>query len=75
MLTPYAALRAEAFPFARRIVDFEGYWQPWFNAADIAHRIELHAGAIASTAVTRGHSVEQTVARTYPELFGMREVG
>lgn len=73
--TPYDDLRREAFPYARRIVDYEGYWQPWFNAADIAHRIELHAGAIASTAVTRGHSVEATVKRVYPELFGMREAG
>lgn len=73
--TPYDTLRREAFHYARQIVDYEGYWQPWFSAADIAHRVELHAGAIASTAVTRGHGVQQTVARTYPELFGMREAG
>lgn len=72
MAEPYATLRAEAFPYARKIVASEGGYS---CRADRDHLVELHAGAIASTAVTRGHSVEQTVARTYPELFGMREAG
>jgi hypothetical protein len=60
--TAYERLRREARPYAEADVAAREH-PARFNAADIEHAIQGEQAAYASTAVTRGETIEQVAAR------------